>query len=384
MRAPARRWLRRLAWAALATAALLVLLRSTVATLYHVDSASMEPALGGGGEYVLVRYGRPRELRRFDVVVVRRPDDARPLVKRVVGLPGEEIQVRAGDVIVDGRRLAPEVPRPAPVLLFDERHDDLEAFFVLDRGPEGPWSRSGDVWRLDARAVPPGADRGLMCSRERLRDGYRDARGERVPGRQTIGDAVVECELRALEPGGRVRLRLVEAWDTFQAFLDVPESGGSARVALTARLVRGGPVELVAADVPFELGAWRHVRFANVDDHLSLSLDGRVVLESPAESSGAVPGSEVPPGAAACLGGEGLVAEFRAVRVLRDLHYTSRGSFGVDAPVHLGPDEVFLLGDNSTESRDSRQWGPVRLADVVGRPIAVVWPPSRVRRLAAP
>jgi signal peptidase I len=33
----------------------------------------------------------------------------------------------------------------------------------------------------------------------------------------------------------------------------------------------------------------------------------------------------------------------------------------------LGPDEWFLLGDNLSESSDSRAYGPVRTRDIVGR-----------------
>ena len=41
--------------------------------------------------------------RRGDVVVVERPEGEESLIKRVVALPGEEIQVRDGRALVDGR-----------------------------------------------------------------------------------------------------------------------------------------------------------------------------------------------------------------------------------------------------------------------------------------
>ena len=82
------------------------------------------------------------------------------------------------------------------------------------------------------------------------------------------------------------------------------------------------------------------------------------------------------------LGGRGGRARFSGVRVLRGLHYTARGEFGVDEGVTLGPQEVFLLGDNSRDSRDGRDWGPTPLSAVVGRPLFVVWPPGCLRSLS--
>lgn len=81
---------------------------------YRITGPSMEPALEGGGEstaggdIVLVnrlayRWG---QLRRWDVVVVRAPD-GQEVIKRVVGLPGETLEVRDGAVLVGGEKLEP-------------------------------------------------------------------------------------------------------------------------------------------------------------------------------------------------------------------------------------------------------------------------------------
>jgi signal peptidase I len=48
-----------------------------------------------------------RRPRRWEIVVFRSPMDARQLcLKRVVGLPGETISLRGGDVLVNGRPVA--------------------------------------------------------------------------------------------------------------------------------------------------------------------------------------------------------------------------------------------------------------------------------------
>ena len=42
--------------------------------------------------------------------------------------------------------------------------------------------------------------------------------------------------------------------------------------------------------------------------------------------------------------------------------------------VRLGPDEYYVLGDNRDASFDSRRWGIVPKANIVGRVIVRIWP----------
>jgi signal peptidase I len=47
-------------------------------------------------------------------------------------------------------------------------------------------------------------------------------------------------------------------------------------------------------------------------------------------------------------------------------------------PCAVPPDAVWVLGDNRTNSQDSRFIGPVRLDAIVGRSFVVVWPLNRL------
>jgi signal peptidase I len=75
---------------------------------FYVEGASMEPNFYDK-EYLIIdeisyRFNEPQ---RGDVVVFRNPRDTRQYyIKRMIGLPGESIEIKSGTVFVDGEELA--------------------------------------------------------------------------------------------------------------------------------------------------------------------------------------------------------------------------------------------------------------------------------------
>jgi signal peptidase I len=57
------------------------------------------------------------------------------------------------------------------------------------------------------------------------------------------------------------------------------------------------------------------------------------------------------------------------------------GHEGAALPVTLGSDEYFLLGDNSSQSWDSRHFGPVPREAIKGKVTRIVFPPWRIQEL---
>ena len=91
--------------------------RRWVAAPARVESSSMEPTLRPGQRLVVRRRHTTEPVTRGDVVLVRSPEIGRVLVKRVIGLPGERIEIdRHGWVRIDGQTIAEpyvrRVPRP--------------------------------------------------------------------------------------------------------------------------------------------------------------------------------------------------------------------------------------------------------------------------------
>lgn len=140
---------------------------------FNIPSGSMKETLLVG-DYLFVsklsygysRYSFPMSLNLFsgrmlssepkrgDVAVFKLPrDNATDYIKRVIGLPGDEINVRRGVVFINGK----EVPRTrigdfstrednGPIIkipMFEETLPNGVKFRVLDRIANGPWDNAG-------------------------------------------------------------------------------------------------------------------------------------------------------------------------------------------------------------------------------------------------
>jgi signal peptidase I len=158
--------------------AIALALRIVLFQPFTIPSSSMEPGLVTG-DYIVVSklaYGwsraslplnpplfrgrlLERTARRGDVVVFRLPrDPSQTWIKRVIGLPGDRVQVRGGQVVVNGQALARtalgvtldhDAP-DRPVLAVKERAPDGRPYVTYDGGPGQP----GDD--TDVYIVPPG------------------------------------------------------------------------------------------------------------------------------------------------------------------------------------------------------------------------------------
>ena len=55
--------------------------------------------------------------------------------------------------------------------------------------------------------------------------------------------------------------------------------------------------------------------------------------------------------------------------------------FDLPGPVKIPAGEYYVMGDNRTDSEDSRYFGPIPKSLIVGRAVAVVWPLSHIKGL---
>jgi signal peptidase I len=381
------------------------------------------------------------EPSRWDVVVFKYPEDARVnYIKRLIGLPGETISIAGGDIWTSLGDEKPVIARkPAAKLramlqcVHDSRHVPAP---LLDAGwplAWSDWSAEGEQprWTSDdsgrSFSVAADSEPAMLRWRHFVPAGWKGPDsplpepvpilvgdyqpynqapeylslhrdpdlGVMVDGAHWVGDLAVECDLESRGGAGTVEFDLVEAGRRHTCRLDLANgvatfSGGAAATADCG--VRGR-------------GRWR-ILFANVDDELSLYVDGRRVTTAEpttwqravaaAGESGPVVGAgrpgETAPDDLAPVGvtAEGADLTVGDLRVLRDVYYVSSGSQQAlvgrepEEPVVSYPleeDQFFMLGDNSSASKDSRAWGtpeePLHHVDrrlLVGRALVVFWP----------
>ncbi len=126
-----RYWLRDLILAVLLAFIVIVFLYQPV----QVEGTSMMPRLENHERIFINKFiYRFRPIERGDVVVFRYPlDPSKSYIKRVIGLPGDDVSIQDGHVLVNGKALTEPYVPPSYV---DEQnhalvHVELDHYFVL-------------------------------------------------------------------------------------------------------------------------------------------------------------------------------------------------------------------------------------------------------------
>ncbi len=110
-----------------------VLFRTFIATPIRVDGPSMEDTLKNGD--ILILNKLDRSFKRFDIVVIYKRDIR--LIKRIIGLPGENIEYKDNILYINGKEIE-------DVALIRTGDFTLDELYDIDRIPEGYYFVMGD------------------------------------------------------------------------------------------------------------------------------------------------------------------------------------------------------------------------------------------------
>ena len=373
-----------------------------------------------GGDRILVNkvlYRLEKESRWDPFVFINPAFDPREkgpakttFIKRLIGLPGETLEIIRGDIIIDGQvqQKPGAVQRSLWMPVYDSRYPRA-GMWLFDA--EGKWSVANGGLSVDAQGVEQTryADYAGIRRDRLIRDDYGYNGGSDL---NVVTDVRVRVELKVAAGNGALKLVLPEDGEELTCTLVTEGSSEKSRVSLG---------ESVLGEVEVSLAAGRRVRveFSRSDYVVTLKVDGREAFRKSLWSAevyeqlrqagylGRLRGHYE---SGVRIGASGLKTALTRIRIDRDIYYGSGFCPGIGnrlvsqienawrgfplgspfgpgpvirpdyiGPIRLGDDEYIAFGDNSPESSDSRYWGPVPRENIVGKALMVWWYPTRVR-----
>jgi signal peptidase I len=158
-------------WVVIVVAALLaaLLIKTFLLQAFYIPSDSMNPTLVQQDRVLVNKLSYHfHDVHRGDIVVFKRPPGEndptiKDLIKRVIGLPGDTIEGRDGQILIDGQALKePYTAKNSPMADFTPRKVPPGHYFVMgdNRGNSkdsrvfGPISKSLIVGRAFIRIWP--------------------------------------------------------------------------------------------------------------------------------------------------------------------------------------------------------------------------------------
>ena len=298
-------------------------------------------------------------------------------VKRLVGLPGQEIQVIDGDVFIDGKiaRKPPQVEESmlVPVTLSRSGKEFLECWHrgrgaaaVSDAGPA--ITLEGSVAECSVEYTPP--------IRDQIPTSVR-SRPSQNRSLNTVGDVRLSFLLTHTGGAGDLICRLRRDDVEYVFVLPLGKPGDVPRIL-------DGRDPVARAGAPFEPTGEHLIEVSNIDARAILRVDGEVLASFESNDAGPPDPRTITERTGVAFGVTGCDVSVRDVRLRRDIYYTNgggadRAAFAVREPYKLAEDEYFMMGDNSPNSFDGRNWGVVKESSLIGEAFFVFWPIPRWR-----
>ncbi|MCX7704213.1 MAG: signal peptidase I [Planctomycetota bacterium] len=307
-----------------------------------------------------------REPQRWEVIVFKCPQETtKNYIKRLIGLGGETVQIKGGEIYIDGKmaRKPRWARRAVATLVYSSELKEKFKERSVWQIKHGAWRFEEDGFSVQAGSEPNVVEYGGDIT---ARVPYNEPDSD---SGQPVSDVTLEFRVKA-NVDGSVEKNYVLALlgdGTNEAVLYLATGRGRSLLRFNCDVV---------AESEFGLsgGGFHSVEFSKVDNRVEVYVDGKMLFayEYETETTGR--------NATIRIGAQGVNVFFKDVRIWRDIYYYARmGGYGDESePERVPLDSYFVLGDNSENSNDSRVWGSVPSANLMGKAFLVFWPPKRV------
>ena len=362
-----------------------MIIRCFCIEVFKIPTSSMEPTLLGndyrngiqGDRIIANKFALLfQPVRRFDVILFKFPlNQTTNFIKRVVGLPEEELMVYEGDIYCrpegnDQFRLAKKSFGTQesiwiPVVRWgDKPHLLIRDYFESVSGPAGVgWQ--GDQMLLDAGPEADGEN--LVRYKETIQDVYKNnGGGERV------FDLKLAFRFKQTSPSGAIKINLANRYRRFEINLVSRENNSAEGASFVSVEQADKKTHLLPLAVALAAETEHLVEVMNFDGTLYLKLDGQVILEHSyqdvldRDQETWAWSSEKRVSFGVSRGGRAL---FRDINISRDIYYIAEGVMNEGEPIVMPANKYFVMGDNVHNSKDSRKWRIKRIPLKDGRVI---------------
>jgi len=377
--------------------------------LSHLVAAEEMPVANGDRILVLKCIYQFIEPKRWDVIVFKNPTEPTVnYIKRLIGLPGEKVQIIDGDIYINDKiarkPLKVQSELWMPVYNNDYQPVRPEDGYFNGHTWEQPFRNVGDSkWSITDSSRPTIFS--LESSPDQINSIFYDTSiGNDFKATYAYddidtynivpicSDLMVRFDCRTANPKGRIGISLSKYETTYKAWIDF------AGEMVICRDEKGRESEELARKSIDTLTTSEPslVKFANVDHQLIFEYGSKKLtcdLGRNMEDAGPIREDFEP--RVEIFGSGNLTLSH--VAILRDIHYTeakysSRSDGGratKDNPFILEKDQFFVLGDNSPNSEDGRWWSSAGIANkglsdyrmgivprdyLVGKALFVYWP----------
>jgi signal peptidase I len=371
---------------------------------FHAPAGERTPVANGDRILVLKCIYQFLEPHRWDVIVFKNPiNPSENYIKRLIGLPGDTIEIVDGDVYIDGliARKPPEVQKELWMPIYNHNFQPVnpnERAGFNGHQWEPPFNLDGSAWRIDEENQtqlvldsPAGRTSVLTygapsANAFAVTYAYNEASPYgRVP---TCSDLMLRFYVKPASAEGQVGITLSKQGIDYKAWIDLAGQMVIAQVSDGQETI----LDRKEVDAP-PPNAFTLVRFANVDHQLMFEFDGNELFVDLGRTPDTLKRGDQPSPRAEIFGSGKLTVSHFAL--FRDLYYTSDGQGSRNAravegsPFTLSENEFFVLGDNSPNSEDGRWWSKPSVASkgwepppagvvpryyLVGKALFVYWP----------